>query len=204
MTKTVIFDLGGVIVPLDFQAGYAAMAGLCDIPREELPKRISATGLVPKLESGQIAADDFIDAFIGELGLRITRAEFPQLWSSIFPPYTLIPESLLAGLKRNYRLLLLSNTNSIHFEIIRKTETYRLLDHFDDYILSYEVGAMKPLERIYEAALEKAGCRPEECFYTDDIPAYVEGARKAGIDAVQFIGHQPLIAEMDRRGIQWA
>lgn len=201
MTKTVIFDLGGVIVPLDFPAGYRAIAACCNVAAEDVPKRIGDTGLVPKLECGQVEAPEFIERISAALGLSVSETEFRQLWSSIFPPHTLIPESLLAGLKQNYRLLLLSNTNSLHFEMIR--ENYPLLGHFDHYVLSYQVGAMKPAPRIYEAALEHARCRPEECFFTDDIPAYVEGARRAGIDAVQFQGFENLSGELTRRSIAW-
>ncbi|MDX1983154.1 MAG: HAD family phosphatase [Bryobacteraceae bacterium] len=202
MIKTVIFDLGGVIVPLDFPAGYRAIAARCDVAAEDVPKRIGDTGLVPMLESGQVESEEFIRKVSEALGLAVSESEFRQLWSSIFPPHTLIPESLLAGLKRNYRLLLLSNTNSIHFEMICRN--YALLGQFHDYVLSYKVGAMKPSPRIYEAALALAGCRPEECFFTDDIPAYVEGARQAGIDAVQFQGFERLSEELDRRGIAWS
>jgi putative hydrolase of the HAD superfamily len=75
--------------------------------------------------------------------------------------------------------------------------------HFDDTILSHEVGAMKPEPKIYEAAIEAARCRPEECFFTDDMPAFVEGARQHGIDAVQFTGLPQLENELRARGIQW-
>jgi FMN phosphatase YigB (HAD superfamily) len=49
--------------------------------------------------------------------------------------------------------------------------------------------------------MAKAGCRPEECFYTDDIAEYVEGARRMGIDAVQFQGAEQLESELLARGI---
>ena len=95
--------------------------------------------------------------------------------------------------------MLLSNTNAIHFEMVRRT--YPILRHFDAFCLSYEVKAMKPDPKIYRAAVEMAGCLPEECFYTDDIAAYVEGAQRIGIDAVQFEGAEQLQREMRARGI---
>ncbi len=201
MIKTVIFDLGNVIVPLDFAAGYRAISGLCGIAPEDVPRRIGETDLVKRLESGQMADADFIRELSAVLGLRCSEPDFRRLWSSIFPPHTLIPESLVTGLKKNYRLLLLSNTNAIHFEMI--WENYPLVRHMDDFVLSHKVGAMKPSEKIYEAALALAQCRPEECFFTDDIAAYVEGAKRHGIDAVQFVGYESLVAELDRRGVVW-
>jgi glucose-1-phosphatase len=69
--------------------------------------------------------------------------------------------------------------------------------------LSYEVGAMKPLPLIYRRAIRKAGCLPEECFFTDDIASYVEGARVQGIDAVQFESAAQIERELRKRGVNW-
>jgi HAD superfamily hydrolase (TIGR01509 family) len=109
---------------------------------------------------------------------------------------------MLAGLGRRYRLVLVSNTNALHFEMLRVTHA-NLLRHFDELVLSYEIHAMKPRPEIYQAAVERAGCRPEECFYTDDIVAYVEAAKGMGIDAVAFESRMQLGREMGARGIQW-
>ena len=199
--KTVIFDLGKVIVPFDFKRGYRAMAQLCSYPAEEIPKRIGSTDLVVRFESGQIAPEDFVEQLCGILNVQMEYQRFCEMWSCIFLPETLIPESLLEGLRRRYRLLMLSNTNAIHFQMIR--ENYPLIKHFDEYILSYEVGAMKPSPRIYEAAIARADCDPGECFFTDDIPEYVAGARKAGIDAVQFESATQIERELLKRGVSW-
>ena len=56
---------------------------------------------------------------------------------------------------------------------------------------------------IFRAAVEVAGCLPQECFYTDDITAYVEGAKRMGIDAVTFESRQQLEGELRGRGIVW-
>jgi glucose-1-phosphatase len=199
MIKTVIFDLGGVIVPLDFPRGYQAMSERCGLAPGDIPERIRTTGLVPRYECGEVSDEEFVSGLTGALGFEATREEFRALWSSIFPSHTLIPESLLLEIKKNHRLVLLSNTNGLHFEMI--LENYPLVRHFDDYVLSYKVGAMKPSPSIYAEAIAKAGCAPGECFYTDDIAAYVEGARQAGIDAVQFLSHEQVVGELRVRGV---
>jgi putative hydrolase of the HAD superfamily len=114
----------------------------------------------------------------------------------------LVPDSLLAGIGERYRLLVLSNTNAIHFAMVR--QRYPILRHFDDLVLSYEVKALKPSPAIYREAIARAQCRPEECFYTDDIPAYVEGARREGIDAVQFESCAQLERDLAAREIRWS
>ena len=201
MIKTVIFDLGKVLIPFDFTPVYKAIESLCGLTTAQIRERISSTDLVPRFETGLVAPEDFVAQLCGMLDLHIGYAEFCDLWSSIFLKETLIPESLLAGLRERYLLLLLSNTNAIHFAMIR--ENYPMLRHFHDFILSYEVKAMKPSPLIYRAAVARAGCLPGECFFTDDIPAFVEGARKEGIDAVQFESYAQTEGAMRERGIEW-
>jgi len=103
---------------------------------------------------------------------------------------------------QRYPLVLLSNTNDIHFQMIRRS--YPLLDHFDHFVLSYQVGVLKPSPRIYEEAVARAGCRAEECFFTDDVVPYVEGARQAGLDAVRFESYPQLVCELRSRGVSVA
>jgi len=198
--KAIIFDLGRVLVHFDFKRGYRALEELCPYSAAEIPKRIGPTGLVERFETGLIEPADFVAQLSRALDLNIDYEKFCGIWSCIFTE-TLVPESMLEGLAARYRLLLLSNTNAIHFEMVRAT--YPLLRHFHDLILSYEVKAMKPDPRIFHEAVARAGCSPEECFYTDDIAAYVEGARQIGIDAVQFESAEQIQREMRARGIEW-
>jgi FMN phosphatase YigB (HAD superfamily) len=201
MYKAVIFDLGKVLVHFDFRRGYRQLEGLCPYPAAEIPRRIAPTDLVRRFETGLIEPRRFVSELSTALELRVDYERFCEIWGSIFTE-SLVPESMLEGLALRYRLLLLSNTNAIHFEIIRKNYP-TLLRHFHDLVLSYEVKAMKPQPEIYLAAIQRAGCRPEECFYTDDIPEYVEAARQMGIDAVQFRSAEELMRELAARGIQW-
>lgn len=199
MIKAIIFDLGRVLVPFDFKRGYVRLEPLCGIPAAEIPDRLRPTGLVQRFESGGIESRDFFAEFSKHLNLNATYNDFCEIWSSIFLPETLIPDSMIAALARDYPLILLSNTNAIHFEMIQ--ENYPILRHFRDLVLSYKVGAMKPSPLIYQAAIEKAGCRPEECFFTDDIAEYVAGAREQGIDAVQFQSADQIRNELRARGV---
>jgi FMN phosphatase YigB (HAD superfamily) len=200
MYKTIIFDLGRVLVYFDFKRGYRALEGLCPYTPAEIPKRIATTDLVERFETGLVEPGEFFEQLSQLLGLTIDYGQFCGVWSSIFTE-TLLSDSMLEELAKRYRLLLLSNTNAIHFDMIR--ENYPIVRHFHELILSYEVKAMKPQPAIYRAALEKARCKPEECFYTDDIAAYVEAARELGIDAVQFESREQLEREMKARGILW-
>lgn len=199
MIQTVIFDLGGVIVPLDFGAGYQRLEQVCPFRADEIPDRIRASGLVQRFETGRIEPETFYRELSGLLRIEVDYAEFRQLWCAIFPPHALFPAEWIETVRRQKRVVLLSNTNAIHFEIIR--ERYPHLAHFDDFVLSYEAGVMKPEAEIYRRAIEAAGCAPGECFFTDDVMPYVSGAREAGIDAEQFLGAEKLRADLAARGI---
>ncbi len=201
MIRTLIFDLGRVIVPFDFRRGYARMAERCGLEPEEVRARLKSDGLVHAFESGAIDGYEFHRQVARLLETDVAYDEFREIWFSIFLPETLVPDSLLEALHARYRLVLLSNTNVIHFEMIRKR--YPILRHFDAFVLSYEAGAMKPDPRIYAAAIEAAQCAPAECFYTDDIPEFVEGARQAGIDAAVFEGAEALERDLRARGVVW-
>ncbi len=198
MLKAIIFDLGNVLIPFDFMRAYARLTPLCKFSVEEIRSRLRATGLVQRFETGKVDARSFVEEFSAALELAISYDEFCDLWSCIFLPEPLIGEELLGSLERRYPLLLLSNTNPIHISMVRAN--YPLLRHFRDAVLSHEVGAAKPSPDIYREAVRRAGCEAEECFFTDDIPLYVEGARELGIDAVQFQSAAQIEAELRARG----
>jgi hypothetical protein len=84
MIKTVILDLGGVIVPLDFARGYAAIECVCPYPAVEVPRRIAATGLVQKFEIGQVEPQEFVREISAALELKLGFDGFCDLWGSIF------------------------------------------------------------------------------------------------------------------------
>ena len=199
MVRAIIFDLGGVVVPFDFRRGYAAIAAVCPYPAAEIPKRIRTTDLVQRYETGQIASEAFVEELCRLLDLDVGFDEFCALWTAIFLPGALLPESLFERLGSRYRLIALSNTNEIHFR--HAWAHYPVLARFDELVLSYRMGCAKPDRRIYDHAVARAGCLPEECLFIDDVEAYVEGARAAGLQALRFEGYSLLEAALLERGI---
>ena len=198
MIKTILFDLGNVVVPFDLKPAYARMADLCGCEVEDVRARIRATGLVTPFEKGEIDPEPFVRQFSAALKLDIAYPEFCDWWNSVFSQPALVSEGLLQDLHSRYRLLALSNTNVIHFAMLK--QAYPLLRHFDDYVLSYEVRAAKPEAAIYREAIARAQCDPAECFFTDDLVVNVEAARSHGMDAVQFFSAEQLEEELRSRG----
>ena len=201
MIRAILLDLGRVIVPFDFSIGYQALQSYCDASPEVIRERIRNTGLIPEFESGRIESRDFVERLCSATGVTVDYARFCEIWTSIFARETLISEPFLKQLHAKYRLVLVSNTNAIHFEMIR--ETYPLLRHFDGFVLSYQVKAMKPAPAIFDAAIQSSRCAASECFFTDDIAEYVEGAKACGIDAVLFENFEQLQRELHTRGVTW-
>ena len=199
MIKTIFFDLGNVIIPFDFRPAFTRMAGVCNCSAAEIPQRIRSTDLIYRFETGRITGPEFVAELSALIELRMTYEEFCNLWTSIFLPEPLVPETLLTRLGAGHRLMMLSNTNPIHFQMIQAQ--YPLLRHFHDAVLSYEVGAVKPSSKIFQEAIARAGCSPEECFFTDDLAVNVEAARTHGIDAVQFESAAQIERELGARGI---
>jgi FMN phosphatase YigB (HAD superfamily) len=199
MTKCIIFDLGRVLVPFDFNRAWLTMETLSGLPTAEIRQRMADIGCFAEFEKGLITPEEFLARVCKSLDISMARDDFDELWNSIFLPHTLVREELLESLALRYRLVLLSNTNVIHFRFLR--ERYPLLRHFHGYVLSYEEGVMKPDPAIYRKAVAVAGCGAEACLFFDDIPENVEGAVAAGLPAVLFTSGAQLEEELRARGV---
>ncbi len=200
MIKSIIFDLGKVIIPFEFERAYRHFEAHTGLTTPEIRRRLGEADLYRQFESGLLEPPEFVERVGGCLGMSISYEDFCPMWTSIFLPDPLLTEELLEGLARNYKLVLLSNTNAIHFEMIR--ETYPLLRHFHEFVLSYRVGVMKPSRAIYERAVAASACQAEECLFFDDMAENVEAAREAGLHAVQFLSAGQAESELVARGVR--
>ena len=128
----------------------------------------------------------------------VDAEKFKEVFSNIF----IVNEdvtALLPILKKKYKLVLLSNTNNLHK--VYGWEKYQFLQNFDKLILSHEVGAVKPDEKIYKAVEKFTKEKPESHIFIDDILEYVNGAKTLGWDGIQFIGYDNLVENLKARDI---
>ena len=199
MIQAILFDLGNVLVPVDFDSSYRAAAERCGLAPHEVEERLRLSGLADVYERGRMSSAEFHRQVDAMFGLGCDLESFRAVWGAMLQGEPLVEESLLDQLRPGVRTAILSNTNELHWDWV--VERYPLVRRFKTAVLSHEVGAMKPEAAIYEAALEAVGARAEQCFFTDDRPENIEGARALGIQAELFAGARPLRDRLQRLGL---
>jgi putative hydrolase of the HAD superfamily len=136
------------------------------------------------MERGERTETDFCNELSHRVGRSLEHAAVCHAAANIFELNTPIVPLLQQLRDAGLRLVLLSNTSITHMKFIERN--FEVLSYMHERITSFNVGAMKPDQRIFRAALEVANCAPEECFYTDDIETYTSEARKLGIHSHTF------------------
>ena len=199
MIKVICLDLGKVIVDYDPTIPLNALGTRSALSLPEIMQVLTDREPLLLFDRGRYSRSEFYRTMCARLQLDVSTEEFERLWTSLFLPEPLLPESFLLGLKRRYRLLMLSNVNEVHFEFIWKN--YPLVRHIEDRLLSYELGCLKPEPAIYRIAIDRAGVRPQEIFFADDRPENVEAARQAGIVATCFQSEQQLKLALGQAGV---
>ena len=199
MIKVICLDLGKVIIDYDPTIPLNALGTRSALSLPEIMQVLADREPLLQFDRGHYSRSDFYRTMCARLRLDVSTEEFEQLWTSLFLPEPLLPESFLLSLKRRYWLLMLSNVNEVHFEFIWKN--YPLVHHIEDRLLSYELGCLKPEPAIYRIAIDRAGVPPEEIFFADDRPENVEAARQAGIVATCFQSEQQLRLALRQAGV---
>ncbi len=199
MIRTFLFDMGNVLVHFSHKRMCEQLGTLCNRGVTEIEAFLLDQGLQLQLERGMISEGEFHALFEESIGQRVDHDKLLHAASDIFELNSPIVPILDELKRRGHRLVLMSNTSITHFEFIQRR--FDVLNRFDDFVVSYEVGAVKPEPQIYEAALKTIGCAPHKCFYTDDIKEYVDEARKYGIDGEVFDGVAELRAQLTKREI---
>jgi len=198
--QALLFDLGKVLIDFNFETGVQALHACCSISRDRFEQVLWDETWISRYERGEISTSEFHTYLCETANLKMELPQFCRTWSSVFLPGLIVSEDLLRALKRNYPLILVSNTNEAHVEFIRAK--YRVFDYFDHHILSYQVGSLKPEPEIFEHAIRRSGCAPEALFFTDDRAENVRAARQLGIHAHQFVSESKLIEALRQAGVE--
>lgn len=197
MKRTIFFDLGNVLIFFSHSKMCRQVAEYSGLDIKQVENVMHA--YLDPYERGHLDSQTVYDQVNALSNKKLQFDALMKAIGDIFEPNLPVISIAQDLKKRGHRLFLLSNTCDAHFSFAYSQ--FPFLKEFDGYVLSYEVGARKPEKKIYEKALEIAGCRSKDCFYTDDILAYVEGARSIDIDAEQYKTSEELIQHLKARQI---
>lgn len=198
--RAVLFDMGNVLVLFDARIAARRFAVACGLPVSRVWIHFFTSSVEKSFTCGRISPYAFYREAREALGFSLSYAVFREYWNGIFRENEGM-EELVQALKRQYPLYVISNTNKLHWDFLKKH--YRILRHFRRTFPSHEVGFSKPDKRIYEKVLKSIRRKPEETVFIDDVAVFVAGARKAGMQAIRFRNPKQLARELRKLGIQF-
>lgn len=200
MIETAIFDLGNVVLNFEHKSISERLARYSRYSTDEIYHSGLHSKQLRLYETGKIKSEELFQWLIEKFEIEISYETFRYIWSDIFSPNTSM-ETLLSRLKENgYRLILLSNTNELHFNFIK--DNFEVIRMFDDLVLSYRIGYSKPHEKIYKEALRRAGSPAKKCVFIDDIKEFCISAESLGINSIVYRSTDQLIEELKKHGIR--
>ena len=183
--KNIIFDLGGVIMNIDFKKTENAFADLGFTDFKQYMTQFHITPFFEEYETGKIDDADFVKGIQQIAGKPITEQEIIAAWNALLLDFPLERIGLLERLKKRYRIFLLSNTNSLHYTAFQQTLhalTGKMLeDIFEKTYFSHTSHVRKPNAAIYQMVLDENNLNPAETLFIDDTASNFSGAEEAGI-----------------------
>ena len=184
--RNLIFDLGGVLLDIDYQRTARAFHAIGASDFEQFYSQAAANPLFERLETGHLTDGEFYNEMRLHCFPGTTDAQILEAWNAILLDFR--PKSIeyLRQLRAHYRVFLLSNTNHLHyavFDSLLQTHTGEAsLDGlFEKAYYSFRVGLRKPYESIYRYVLEDAGLNAGETLFIDDSPVNIPAPQQLGI-----------------------
>lgn len=189
--KHIIFDLGGVILNIDYKRTEQAFTALGVKDFSSLYSQFNANPLFEDLETGRVESDAFVTAMLPYLPEGTTPEAITGAWNAMLLDFPLARLQLLQQLRQHYSLYLLSNTNAIHLAafnaILEKSRGIPSLDEFfDKSYYSHQIGYRKPEKEAYQVILDENNLQPAETLFIDDTLPNVEAARELGIQTIHL------------------
>lgn len=189
-TKAIIFDLGGVLLDIDFKLSEKAFAELGVTNFSDFFNQFHSNDLFRRLETG-MDDDLFYDDLRAATGLSLSNEQIRDAWNALLLDFRPESVAVLPQLRNKYELYLLSNTNEIHLqEFQRRYEVWRPGQVFDDLFdaayYSHRIGHRKPNASAFEYVLQKHGLNATETIFIDDSINNIEAAQQLGLQTVHL------------------
>ena len=189
--KNLIFDLGGVLLNLDFEKTFKAFTLLGVADFQTYFQQSHSNPLFERLEQGQVEPAGFYAEFRQATGLSVPDKAIADAWNAMLLDFRDASMEYLKGLQGRYRLFLLSNTNQIHLEAFREIYfrqygNHGFDAHFEKTWYSHEIGLRKPNVQCYLEVLGQKALHPGETLFIDDTLINIHGAQKAGLHTIHL------------------
>lgn len=184
--KNIIFDLGGVLINIDYNKTAGAFRNLGVNNFEDMYTQFTADALFEHLETGHTSEADFYASMNGKGSGPLTPWQVKDAWNAMLLDFRVESFRFLEQLKDKYDLYLLSNTNIIHktaFDAVFTAQTGApsINSYFKKAWYSHEVGLRKPNADMYAYVLKDAGLAANETLFIDDSVNNIVAAARLGI-----------------------
>ena len=195
-----LFDLGRVVLDIDFSKVVASWAGHAGCEPSRLVGKLSADEAWRRHERGEISDADFFESLRASLGIDITDRQFLEGWNAIFAGEMPGIGAMLARAGARLPLYAFSNTNGAHVEHF-SLHYADLLGHFREIYLSSAIGLRKPEAAAYDHVVKAIGVPAPRILFFDDSAENIAGARARGLSAVHVRSPDDIATALTALGI---
>lgn len=189
--KTIIFDLGGVLLDIDFKQSEKAFQQLGVPQFSQMAGMAGSNELFTSLETG-LDVQQFYEQFRQLTNLTISNAQINAAWNALLLDFRKESMQHLLLLKQKYKLYLLSNTNEIHAKEFQKKLALQLPSLswdacFNACYFSHKIGIRKPNAKAWLYILNKQKLKAEDTLFIDDSVINIEAAKQLGMQTIQLL-----------------
>jgi putative hydrolase of the HAD superfamily len=191
--KNIIFDLGGVVINIDYKITINAFRNLGLIDPEKVYTQHKQLPVMDQYDIGEISSEIFVSELRKVLAPGTSDRLIIDAWNAMLLDFPQERADLLMQLKGKYRTFLLSNTNDLHItchfqRIHDRFGCFEMNPFFEKEYYSHRVGMRKPNKEIFDFVINENGLIASETLFIDDTLQHVEGARRAGLRAYHLQG----------------
>lgn len=195
-----LFDLGRVVLDIDFAKVMAIWAGHAGCAVDEVTARFVVDDHFKHHETGHIDDAAFFENLRASLGIGISDAQFLEGWNSIFTGEMPGIAPLLKRAAAKMPIYAFSNTNPPHVAHFSKTYA-DVLGHFREMFLSSTIGLRKPDAAAFDHVVNAIGVPAQRIVFFDDSAGNIEGARARGLIGIQVTSMEDVARTLAEMGI---
>ncbi|MCB0478152.1 MAG: HAD family phosphatase [Crocinitomicaceae bacterium] len=190
--KNIIFDLGGVLLNIDYHITINQFKDMGIQHFDELFSQAQQSHLFDNFETGKISENEFIAQLQAFFHIQKSQEEIIHAWNSMLLDFPTERKETLKKYAEQYNIVLLSNTNETHVRAFRKIlqdtfGEYWFDDVFQNVYYSNEIGLRKPNKDVFEYVLDQNRFDAAETLFFDDSIQHIEGAKELGIQTIHLV-----------------